>query len=180
MAKIMRRIAVISAVLTALFFFLYGTTESGLFLTLAITAGTTLYHFLMRLLVGKSIHLWLQNRVNYRRKWFRVSAAEQAVYKLLRVRHWKGKMATFDPSFFDSRLHSWEEIAQATCQAELVHEVIIPLSFLPLLMAIPFGVLLVFAATSVLAACYDALFVILQRYNRPRILKLIEKVSDKK
>ena len=116
----------------------------------------------------------LKNRADYRRRWFRVSAAEQKLYKTLRVKKWKGKMATYDPSCFDPKLHSWDEIAQAMCQAELVHEVIMVYSYLPVLAAIPFGALPVFVITSLLAACFDAMFVIMQRYNRPRILKLME------
>ena len=84
-------------------------------------------------------------------------------------------MPTYTPDIFDPKLHSWDEIAQAMCQAEIVHEVIIVLSFLPLLATIPFGAFPIFLITSLLAAMYDASFVIIQRFNRPRILKFIEK-----
>ena len=84
-------------------------------------------------------------------------------------------MPTYNPAVFDPKLHSWEEIAQAMCQAELVHEIIVLLSFLPLLAAIPFGAFPVFLITSLLAALYDFSFVIMQRYNRPRIIRFIEK-----
>ena len=117
----------------------------------------------------------LNNHVDYRRKWFRVSSSEQKFYNKIKVKNWKGKMATYDPGSFDNRIHTWDEIAQATCQAELVHEVIIVLSFIPVFASACFGALSVFIITSVLAACYDAMFVIMQRYNRPRIIKLINK-----
>lgn len=84
-------------------------------------------------------------------------------------------MPTYDPTCFDPKLRSWNEIAQAMCQAEIVHEVIVVFSFLPLLAAIPFGAFGVFLITSLLAALYDLCFVIMQRFNRPRILKFIEK-----
>ena len=154
---------------------LYGYMKNGWFLTLLITFGTISYHFVMRLLVGFVIDRLLDNHVDYRRRWFQVSDAEQKFYKWLKVKQWKGKMGTYDPNSFDPKLHSWEEIASATCQAELVHEVIIALSFLPLLAAIVFGAFPAFAVTSVLAAGFDAIFVIMQRYNRPRIIKIIEK-----
>ena len=128
----------------------------------------------MRLLTGWTINRLLNNHVDYRRKWFRVSAVEQKLYQKLKVKKWKGKMATYDPGSFDRKIHSWDEIAQATCQAELVHEVIILFSFLPVFAAIPFGALPVFVITSILAAGFDAMFVVMQRYNRPRILKLVE------
>ena len=133
----------------------------------------------MRLLVGYVINRLLNNHVDYRRRWFQVGAAEQKLYQKMRVKKWKGKMATYDPDCFDSRIHTWEEIAQAMCQAELVHEVIILLSFVPILAAIPFGAWFVFVITSVFAACYDAMFVIMQRYNRPRVVKLMEKTEKR-
>ena len=164
--------------ITAIFVVWYGNTEYDALLTLAITFGTISYHFIMRLFVGCFIDLLLHNHVDYRKRWFRVSAFEEKLYKKIKVKKWKGKMATYDPSCFDSKIHSWNEIAQAMCQAELVHEVIIVFSFLPVFAAIPFGALPVFVITSVLAACFDAMFVVMQRYNRPRITKLLERRSE--
>lgn len=174
MAKTMKAIALVSALITMLCTVLYRNMKTGLFLALTVTFGTTFYHFVMRLLVGWTINLILHNHVDYRAGWFRVHSFEQKIYKALSIKKWKGKMPTYDPSFFDCRLHTWDEIAQATCQAELVHEVIILLSFVPILASIPFGAFWVFVITSILAACLDAVFVILQRYNRPRIIQLIE------
>ena len=138
MAKIMKTAAWVSLLLTALWAALYLNMGLDLFLALAITFGTTAYHFAMRLAVGGVINSLLHNRVDYRARWFQVSPREQKLYKALRVKAWKGKMPTYDPCSFDREKHSWEEIAQAMCQAELVHEAIIPLSFLPLLAAVPF------------------------------------------
>ena len=44
-----------------------------------------------------------------------------------------------------------------------------------LLFAIPFGAFPVFLLTSLGAALTDAVFVIVQRYNRPRVIRLIPK-----
>lgn len=175
MAKRMNQIACIVTVIAIFCIALYLHTENGTVLTLAITFGTTSYHFIMRLLVGFGINRLLRNHVNYTRRWFYVSSAEQTLYRILKVKKWKGKIPTYNPEYFDSRTRTWDEIAQAMCQAELVHETIIFLSFVPLLAAIPFGALPVFILTSVIAAGYDAIFVMMQRYNRPRIVKLIEK-----
>jgi hypothetical protein len=179
MKKRMKQIAVLVTAITVFCIALHLHTGNGAVLTLAITFGTTAYHLIMRLLVGFSADRLLGNRVNYQIRWFRVSAAEQKLYRFLQVKKWKGSMPTYSPACFDSSIHTWDEIAQATCQAELVHEVIMLLSFVPILAAIPFGALAVFVITSVLAACYDAMFAIMQRYNRPRILKLIEKQKAK-
>ena len=174
MAKVMKVTAVITFLLTILFVMLWAT---GFYqaMPLAITFGTCFYHFAMRLLVGQIIHRKMQNKAEYRKAWYQLRPFEQKLYRLLKVKSWKGKMPTYDPGVFNPRMHSWEEIAQAMCQAEIVHEVIAVLSFLPLLAAIPFGAFPVFLITSLLAALYDLSFVVIQRFNRPRIIKFIEK-----
>jgi hypothetical protein len=180
MAKKMKLMALLSVLITIILLVWYGNAEHDIILTLAITFGTIAYHFVMRLLTGSVIDFFLNNHVDYRKRWFRVSAGELKLYQKLKVKKWKDKMATYDPDCFDSRKRSWEEIAQAMCQAELVHELIVVLSFLPVFAAIPFGALPVFVITSVLAACFDAMFVVMQRYNRPRIIKLIDNLQRNK
>ena len=47
-------------------------------------------------------------------------------------------------------------------------------AILPIAAGVRFGAYLVFIITSVLAAACDMAFVIMQRYNRPRLIKLME------
>lgn len=61
------------------------------------------------------------------------------------------------------------------CKAELVHETIALLSFLPVAAGIWFGAYPVFIITSVLAAMCDMMFVVMQRYNRQRVMKLVNR-----
>ena len=129
----------------------------------------------MRLLVGGFFHAVLKNKVDYHKKWFRVGKREHRLYRLLKVKKWKKFIPTYDPEAFDSGLHSWEEIAGAMCQSEWVHETIAVLSFLPILASFWFGATRVFLGTSLFAAAVDVTFVILQRYNRPRVLKMINR-----
>jgi hypothetical protein len=82
-------------------------------------------------------------------------------------------LPTYDPAAFDIKQHAWDEIAGAMCQAELVHETIAVFSFLPMIASKWFGATLVFALTSVVTALFDLSFAMMQRYNRPRVLKLI-------
>ena len=96
------------------------------------------------------------------------------MYKKLRVKKWKNKMPTYDEKIFDPLLHTWDEIAQAMCQSELVHKTIVVFSFLPLVAVLWFGAFPVFLITSIAAAYCDMMFVIMQRYNRSRILKMIK------
>jgi len=168
MPFVMKAIAVSCGLLTVLFIFLQWDTA-------AITFGTTCYHFSMRLLVGLVVDCIMQNKADYRKAWYRQRSWEDRLYKALGVKKWKGRFPTYDPSLFDSKKHTLDEIVQATCQAEVVHEIIIILSFLPLLGTIPFGSFWVFAVTSLLSACFDLIFVIMQRFNRPRLIRLLER-----
>lgn len=143
--------------------------------TLAITFGTAFYHFAMRLSVGHAFQRRMANRANCSDPWYQPRAWEAQLYERLRVKQWKDKLPSYDPALFSPREHTWDEIAQAMCQAELVHETIVLLSFVPLLASIWFGAFPVFFITSLCAAGFDLLFVILQRYNRPRILRIAQK-----
>lgn len=173
MAKKMILAAVLSLAGTALLTALFLKTACRLLLSLAITFGTASYHIIMRLLVGLSFQAVMQNRAEPGRRWYRVGKREMAVYETLKIKRWKRKIPTFDNARFNPQLHSWNEIAQAMCQAELVHETIMILSFLPITEGIWFGMYPVFIITSVLAAGYDLMFVMTQRYNRQRIFSLL-------
>jgi len=148
---------------------------SDVFFTIAITFGTTAYHFLMRLAVGYAVDAVMHNSADYTKIWFQPRRFEKKLYKKLNVKSWKGKMPSYDPSLFSIDRHTPDEIIGAMCQAEIVHEIIVVLSFLPILTIPFFGEPLVFVLTSLAAACFDMLFVIMQRYNRPRILKLMSR-----
>lgn len=169
-----RKMIQITGGLLALFavsLFLNQTTQGTLWKTAAITFGTALYHFAMRLAVGGIWDRILKNRVNHRRKWFQPRSWEAPLYRLLKVKQWKKYAPTFETELFDLRKHSLEEIIGATCQAELVHETIVPLSFAPLALGRWFGAEGVFLVTSLLAAAVDLCFVVIQRYNRPRLVR---------
>ncbi len=175
MAKKMTRVALFFMIGTVILTAFYEKTAYGPALSLAITFGTVSYHLVMRLLVGGAFQAVMQNRADLRKRWYRVGRREMAVYEALKVKRWKRRMPTYDNALFDLRLHTWNEVAQAMCQAELVHEAIALLSFLPIAAGLRFGAYPVFIVTSVLSAGYDLLFVMMQRYNRQRIMVLLER-----
>ncbi|MBR7092142.1 MAG: hypothetical protein IKI50_03030 [Clostridia bacterium] len=175
MQKLIKGITIGTLMATILFVVLFRFYPVGIILSLAVTAGTICYHFAMRLLTGLLYNLFMRNRADYRKPRYNLKPWEPALYKRLHVKDWKGKIPTYNPDLFDPQKHSWDEIAQATCQSELVHETIVVLSFLPILASIWFGSIGVFAVTSAFAAGTDMIFVIVQRYNRPRIIKIIER-----
>lgn len=174
MTKNFKQIAILPLAGAALLSVLYIQTASGVLLSLAITAGTAAYHIVMRLLVGLLFRTVMRNKADYRKRWYRVGDSEMAVYQKLKVKKWKSRVPTYDATLFDRRVHTWDEIAQAMCQAELVHETIVVLSFLPILEGIWFGEYPVFIVTSVSAAAFDMMFVLVQRYNRRRVMGLLE------
>lgn len=175
MAKTMKLVAVLSVIATICFSVLYIYNSVSVFRSLAITFGTTAYHFCIRLIVGALFNFFMKNRADYTKKWYQVKAWEQSLYVKLKVKKWKNKMPTYDIDVFDVSKHTWDEIAQASCQSELVHETDIVFSFVPIIFSVWFGSLAVFIITSVLGALFDLMFVIMQRYNRPRILKMVRR-----
>ena len=62
----------------------------------------------------------------------------------------------------------------------LLTVVIVVLSFVPILASRPFGAAVVFVVTSILSAMFDGMFVIMQRYNRLRITKMIDNGANRR
>ncbi len=174
----MMRSAVLISIVAALSIALFLIFHWDLMFTLSITFCITDYHILMRLLVGKFYDNLMHNHVNYRKWWFREHSWEKKFYKVLNVKKWKSKVPTYDANAFAPSKHSWDEIVQATCQSELVHETIMVFSLLPILCTRWVGSFPAFLTTSVIAMLIDSVFVILQRYNRPRILKILNRKSS--
>ena len=179
MARLIKISTLISVLLFAAALIIYATKRIDLFLTLAITFGTIAYHFWIRLLTGFLFNCTMKNRADYRKSWYQLQSWEIRLYDALRVKKWKKFMPTYDNSLFDLSKHSLDEIAQAMCQSELVHETITVFSLMPILFSIWFGAFWVFFITSVLGALFDLMLVIIQRYNRPRIVKIIDKTNKK-
>lgn len=175
MPKTMNLITAACFIMAVAMALLFDSTYREMYLTLAVAFGTTAYHLGMRLLVGLFFNIKMKNHADYTKGWYQVHAWEKRLYQFLRVKKWKGKMPVYNPEIFSNNEHTWDEIAQAMCQAELVHETIVILSFVPLTASIWFGSFHVFLITSICGALFDMMFVIMQRYNRPRIINIIMK-----
>ena len=152
-------------------------------ITLTTTVGTTFFHFFMRLCVGFAVEKCFPKQVDLQGFWFRERKWEKQCYKRLRVRKWAKRVPTFKPEQFDLDTHTPEELARQMCLSEVVHEVIVLCGFLSLLFCFffddPLANLAPFLITAILAGLYDLQFVILQRYNRPRVVRLIERARRK-
>ena len=161
------------ALTTAVLMALYRHFPYDWVLSSAISTATTFYHFAMRLIVGAIVPLCVKNPMKNR--WFHQKAFEPKLYALLRVKQWKDHMPTYDPASFSLRHNSMEQIAYNSCVSEAVHVVIVLFSFVPILFTYFWGALPVFLITSVLAALFDSCFVVMQRYNRPRLVRILAK-----
>ena len=174
----MKACVLISGFATAILCSLYYRFEEGWILSSAISTGTTCYHFAMRLLVGWIVPRLLRDTLHEKR-WFRPLPFETALHRALKVKAWKDHMPTYDPASFSLKEHTLQEILRASCVSEAVHEVIVLFSFVPLLFARIWGALPVFLITSVLAALFDCCFILMQRYNRPRLIRILAKKEAK-
>ena len=154
---------------------IYHFTRNRVIFSAAITFGTTFYHLGIRLVVGYLVNAKYHNKMDYTNKWFREKNFERKLYKTIQVKKWKKWLPTFNPQDFDLKSRSLTEIVQVTCQSEVVHEVNMILSFVPLVFSVWFGSLIVFLLTSCAAFLFDSIFVIMQRYNRPRLIRLMKK-----
>ena len=182
--KVMWLGSFISLACMLLFFGGNALWPSGLLFSLGVTSLTFFYHLAIRLVVGEFIVVrFRENKLDYHKKWYQQKEWEKKLYKVLKVKKWKANMPTYSPDEFDITKHSMEEIVQATCQSEIVHELNVVVSFIPLLFTFIFGAFLVFLFTSLAAACFDLVFVIMQRFNRPRLARMIkytEKTNEKR
>lgn len=159
------------------FWGLFLGTKKPAYLVMGIIALTICYHFTVRLVIGGLFDFFLKNNVDYTRKWFAEHDFEKNLYKKLRVRKWKKILPTADEDLFTLEKKTPEEVVMAGCQAEIVHECCAAAGLLSMFLAFLFGYLWVFCVTSVLAALCDLAFVAIQRCNRPRLLKMIERKS---
>lgn len=171
LARTIIALSFIFGVASALSIAAYLHTGSSALLSLAITFRTFFYHFAMRLLVGAA----LPNITATDCRWFQPRSFEPKLYARLAVRRWKKHIPTYNPNLFSPTDISIEHLLQNSCRAELIHEIIMVLSFLPVLAINCCGAPLVFWGTSLLAALFDSLFVIVQRFNRPRLIRILKK-----
>lgn len=157
----------------ACFTLYYGNIyKNGVILWTGITAFTIMYHFWVRIIMGNVSKLFKKN-INYNQWWFKEKSFEKGLYKLLRVKEWKGKALTYNPESFSLKEHSLEEIANTMTKSEVDHWINEVISLTTILFAIPWGKLWIFLITAIIAMIFDSQFIIIQRYNRPRVLKIL-------
>ena len=168
-------VTAIFLLLTGLFFTLWKLGKETLFFP-AVVCATVLYHAGMRLLVG----LVTGHGFRPDSPWFLEKPFEKALYRKLRVKKWKAKMPTYSPQTYALGSLPPETIAKTMCRNEVVHELCAVFSLLPILLGFSFGAWWFFVPTSVFGFFADLAFAAMQRYNRPRILRLVRRRQGKR
>ena len=163
--------AILAFVTAALFVYCHFYWNYALF-CLAVTLLTTLTHFLIRVSLANLIISLVPGALSPNRDWFKERPFEKKLYRLLQVKKWKSLLPTWHDDDFDLQKSDKETLLFFMRKAEVYHALCIALSFLPLVYAAFFGKFQIFLWTSVAGALFDLLFVILQRYNRPRVMRL--------
>ena len=153
-----------------------GKTESNAVLWVGIVSFMIMYHFWLRIIMGNVTKLF---KINPEHWWFQEAPFERKLYKLLKVKKWKGKALTYNPESFSLKLHTLEEIVQVTVKSELDHWINEIISVSAISFSLIWGEFWIFFATSLAAMIFDAQFIVIQRFNRPRLLKIIKRTKRK-
>ena len=168
-------IITITVIISLVCFVIYyrNINKNEMILWTGISAFTIMYHFWVRIIMGNVCKLF-KKHIHYNKWWFKEKKFENKLYKLLRVKKWKGKALTYNPELFSLKDHSLEEVANTMAKVEVDHWVNELISLSTLLFSILWGKFWVFFATAIVAMLFDGQFIIIQRYNRPRVVKIIE------
>lgn len=146
-----------------------GANDSELVLWIGIVAFMILYHFGLRIFMGD---VTKRMEINYMHPWFKRRSFEKKLYKLLRVRSWKDRVLTFEPENYDFEKRTLEQLATTMAKSELDHWINEVISLTSILFIFLWGCPPAFIITAVLAMLFDGQFIIVQRYNRPIVLRL--------
>ncbi len=173
-ALFMYSVIIITIIVCAISFALYygDIYRSEVLLWVGIVAFMIVYHFWLRIIMGNVSKLF---RINQNSRWFKEKPFEKRLYKLLRVRKWKDKALTYNPEAFSFEHHTLEEIASVMTKSEVDHWINEIISLVSILFSLIWGEFWIFAITALLAMLFDAQFIVIQRYNRPMILRVINR-----
>lgn len=141
-------------------------------LWIGIVAFMLVYHLWLRLILGNVSKLFT---IRADMAWFRERRFEKKLYAFLRVKKWKDKMPTYNPESFSLKSCSLAEIADTMAKSETDHWLNEGISLLSILFSLIWGQTRIFLLTALGAMIFDSLFIIMQRYNRPRILRLMRR-----
>ena len=98
----------------------------------------------------------------------------------MKDRKWKEKVLTFEPDKYDFKNVTLEQLATTMSKSELDHWINELISIISMLFTFVWGCAPAFVISAVLAMIFDAQFIIVQRYNRPIVIRVMNKLEQKK
>ena len=169
----------LTVLISAVCFGLYysGTYKSGIVLWAGIVSFMILYHFGLRIFFGNVTNKF---KINYSHPWYKPRKFEEGLYKLLLVRKWKEKVLTFEPDKYDFENVTLEQLATTMSKSELDHWINELISIFSMLFIFMWGCAPAFVISAVAAMLFDAQFIVVQRFNRPIVIRLINRTERKK
>lgn len=135
------------------------------------------FQFGARVIVGNVVPRF-KHKINVKSKWFKTKSFEEHFFKKLNVKKWKNKAPVYDPEEFDFEKNTKEQLIINMCNAEIVHEVNILSGYISLIFAIFLGYVWLFLIGAILGTGMDLIFVTIQRFNRPRIVKYLNRKNN--
>ena len=181
-AKFMYSIIALTLITSIICFYLYygEIFENNVVLLVGIIAFTIMYHFWVRIIMGNVSKLF-KKHISYKNWWFKEKFFEKKLYKFLRVKEWKGKALTYNPEQFSLKENSLDDIANTMAKSEVDHWINELISISTMFFSILWRHLwIAFVVSAIVAMIFDSQFIIIQRYNRPRVIRILEKQNAKK
>lgn len=171
---IMLMVMALNIILTALSAYIYTQTAHKSALYVCIIFGAAAAHFLVMFFSAPMVFMIFGKKFKYDSFWFQPKKFEKKLYQILKVKKWKTKVITYNSEEYSLKTHTAEEVIMNMCHAEAAHEVIIVTSYLPVLGGFFISHWGLLVLTSFIFSCCHLVFVIIQRYNRPRVVRLYE------
>ena len=149
-------------------------------LWIGITTFTILYHFWGRIILGNVSKIF-RRFISYKSWWFKERSFEKDLYEKLKVKKWKKNALTYNPEQFDLKENSLEELINTMTKSEVDHWINEIISVTTMFFGFIWKELwLAFIISAIAAMIFDGQFIVIQRYNRPRVLKILKKEKKQK
>ncbi|MBE6677829.1 MAG: hypothetical protein E7597_03440 [Ruminococcaceae bacterium] len=168
----------LTAVIATVFLFLYYAEiyKNSVTFWIGVVSFTVLYHFGLRIFMGEVTKRF---DFDYNHPWFKERTFEKKLYKWLRVRKWKDKVLTFDTEAYNFKNRSLDQLATTMTKSETDHWINEIISVTSIFLALVFGYWQAFIVSAVVAMIFDAQFIVVQRYNRPIVLRLMDRLKTR-
>jgi hypothetical protein len=160
-------------------FVLHENIKMDWILIIGMIMGYTAIHFILMFITAPILFALFRMKYNYLHRWFAPKRFEEKLYQILKVKKWKNKIPTYDNAAYSLTKQNIPKAIQMTCHAEIVHEVISVLSYLPILLGLVIPKVGLFIVLSFVFSVIHLLFSIVQRYNRPRLVGLYERTKSR-